>query len=223
MNFILDISFAIDFRTLTTENIPEVRRQLFPKTDELSVCIWFRPASLNRDWSALFMYTSVEIPGSNELMLWLTNKQEIHVSMRGTDQLVLNKNIELNVWTHLCWTWNSTGHWSLYIAGKRVNTGYDPSKDHSYRGTFPESHGNFMLGQDRDDDRINEKAQMFHGTITQFYVYKKQLIQEEINSAYQNHPPTQNLILGWWKFNNKTTGTDIVTTKFHQKLLDDDK
>lgn len=90
----------------------------------------------------------------------------------------------------------------------------------NFKGVFPDSMGSLMLGQDKDHDRVNDRLQMFRGKITQFYVYKKQLNVDEVYSAYQLHPSTQHLILGWWQFKNTTNGTDIVTTRMHNDLLD---
>lgn len=208
------MKFAIHFRTATKKNIPEVSAINFPGTDELSVCFWYKLAEFyGTKWHSIFMYESVDKKNSNELMMWLNANDEIHVSMRDTHQRVLQRKLRLNVWTHLCWTWNSTGQWNIYMSGLKVNMGNEAKKV-THRGKFPESYGSLILGQDKDGGKVSDQNQMFRGEITQFYLYHKQLTDEQVRSAYENKPSTQKIVVGWWQFEKTTSGTDIVESKY---------
>lgn len=163
------------------------------------------------------MYTSVEIPGSNDLMIWFTRDQ-IHATMRSSGQTILKEPLPINVWTHFCWIWDSTGRWMTYLSGKKVKAGFIASKK-TFLGKFQETHGNFLLGQDKDDDAINEPKQMFRGEITQLFLYHKKLTDDEVFAAYEKRPPTQNVTIGWWQFKNKAkNGSNIVETKYPFEL-----
>lgn len=212
-----DVHFAIDFRKPTIKGVPELRRIVFPETDQLSVCFWYKLADVRQKWLSAFMYTSVEIPGSNDFMIWFTRDQ-IHATMRSSGQTILKEPLSINTWTHFCWVWDSSGRWKTYLSGKIVNAGYVASKK-TFKGKFQETHGNFLLGQDKDDDAINEPKQMFRGEITQLFLYHKKLTSDEVRAAYEKRPPTQNVTVGWWQFKNKSVnGTNIVETKYPFEL-----
>lgn len=212
MSFFLDVHFAIHFRTPTIKNIPIVRKVDFPETEDMSICFWYKMDNVTQKWMSALMYTSVEIQGSNDLMIWFSNVK-IHATMRSSGITILDKKLVLEQWTHFCWIWESSGKWSTFLSGKRVNAGFTTNKK-SFAGKFKESHGNFVLGQDQDDDHINEPRQMFRGSITQLYLYHKKLTTDEVQSSYERRPPVDKVIVGWWDFKGKTNGTDIIQTKY---------
>lgn len=214
-----DASFSINFKNPTKENIPELRRVVFPKTDAISVCFWFKLDTIayaTNKWMAVFMFTSVEIPGENDLMIWI-KKDELHVYMKSKGKSVHQKAFKMNKWSHLCWLWEKTGNWWVYVDGLLASA--QTTTDTAFTKSFPESSGNLLLGQDKDEDLINQSIQMFHGTMTQFYIYSKRLTGDEVVSLYENRPPIENVVVGWWQFKNYTKGNDIVLEEFPNQIL----
>lgn len=174
--------------------------------------------SSNR-WMAAFMFTSVEIAGDNDFMVWVTEDQ-VHIYLRSGGKRVANTKFKDNEWSHLCWMWQNTGQWWTFINGKQVKTGYE--SDPKFKEPFPDSSGNIILGQDKDEDTINQDTQMLHGSITQLFIYSKHLSQDEIISLYHNRPPSDNIVVGWWKFKNTTSGPDIVESALPKEILERD-
>lgn len=198
----------------TTVNVPEIKHVTFPKTGSISVCFWYKLSRfVGEKMHAIFTYSSEDIYDSDDFMMWLSAKNEIHVTMKSDKKRILEKiRLPLNKWEHLCWTWTKTGSWILYMSGKIKESGV--SRIPSFKESFPESIGTLTLGQDKDNNKINDREQMFRGQITQFYLYHKTLNAAEVRSAFRKNPPTDSIIVGWWQFKDKTNGEDIVLSKY---------
>lgn len=190
------------------------------QSDALSVCFWFKldPESSSR-WMSAFMFTSVEISGDNDLMVWLT-KDQVHVYLRSGGRRVANTHFADKKWNHLCWMWKKTGQWWTYINGEMKKTGVESDK--KFREPFPDSLGNLLLGQDKDEDTINQETQMLHGSLTQLYIYGKELTKDDIIALYNNKPPASGVAIGWWQFKNTTQGVDIVESALPKEIMDRD-
>jgi len=79
---------------------------------------------------------------------------------------------------------------------------------------FPASQGDVLLGQDVDNGHINDAKQMFQGKMTEFFIYSRELTQQDVTAAYQNVPPTKDIVLGWWQFKNSTKGNEIEEIEY---------
>ena len=157
------------------------------------------------------MYATYDIEGENDLMLWF-NKDKMAVSLRDKEPHTSKIKFRNNKWTHLCWTWITTGEWKIYMNGAlHYQT---KSNLTQFTEPFPESTGTVFLGQDVDGHKITDREQMFEGQITSLFIYNTTLNERQVISSFQNHPPINNVIVGWWHFKNKTIGSDIVTTSY---------
>jgi len=166
---------------------------------------------------AAFMFTSVDISGDNDFMIWVT-KNQVHVYFRSVGERILKKDFEQNKWLHVCWTWENTGKYWTYLNGVKEKSGL--VSDTLFRQDFPESHGNLLLGQDKDEDYVNQKSQMLHGAITQFYIFNKTLSTDEVVSVYQSRLPKKDVVVGWWQFKNLTHGHEIFEVDFPSEIID---
>lgn len=209
-----DANFSINFITPTKTNVPEITLISFPETNELTVCFWYKLSNLENKWNAVFMYSSLELTTANDFMMWMNGNGEIHATIRDTHQLIVRGKLIIGQWTHFCWSWQSSGNWTAYMSGKRVKSNTGEKYENSFVGKIPNSSGSFLLGQDKDQNKISDKNQMFRGELSQFYLYNKALTVDEVYSAYQNRPSTNNIIVGWWQFKDLTKGSDIIQTAF---------
>ena len=220
VSFSLDVHFAIDFKKPTTNHLPELQRLHFSKSDALSICFWFKlnDASHSR-WMSAFLYTSVEIPGDNDLSVWVT-KDRAHVYLRSSGKQIVQTDFPNDKWSHLCWVWEKSGRWWTYVNGFLKKAGFE--NNNKFQSSFPDSLGNLVLGQDKDEDTINQKTQMLHGSITQFFVYNKVLTSDDVFAVYQNRAPIENIVIGWWHFKNVTNSPtkEIVEAPFPKEILD---
>ena len=164
-----------------------------------------------------FMFTSVEISGDNDFMVWVTEDQ-VHIYLRSSGKRVAKTKFPYNEWSHLCWMWKKTGQWWTYVNGKLIKTGYE--SDEKFKEPFPDSLGNILLGQDKDEDIINQPTQMLHGSMSQFYIYSKLLTRDDVTALYHNKPPANDIVVGWWQFKNITRGENIVESGLPQEILD---
>lgn len=119
--------------------------------------------------------------------------------------------IQKNQWTHLCWVWHFQKSWKLYLNGKLHN---EEKSLFEMNEKFPASDGSILLGQDIHNGHVNDTDHMFKGQITEFFIYSRELTAQDVISAYQNVPPTQDNVLGWWQFKNSTKGNEIVKIEY---------
>uniref|UniRef100_A0A7M5WMM5 EGF-like domain-containing protein n=2 Tax=Clytia hemisphaerica TaxID=252671 RepID=A0A7M5WMM5_9CNID len=215
-----DVHFSIDFKEPTTNHLPELRRLHFLQSDALSICFWFKlnNASHSR-WMSAFLYTSVEIEGDNDLSIWVT-KDQAHVYLKSSGKRIAQTTFPENEWSHLCWIWENSGRWLTYVNGDLKKAGFEAND--KFQSSFPDSLGNLVLGQDKDEDTINQDAQMLHGSISQFMIYNSMLTRDDVVAVYQNRAPIDNIVVGWWQFKNITNSptNEIAEGPFPKEILD---
>ena len=143
--------------------------------------------------------------GHSYIVIQLKNRK-LTIEMNGLFKFKLNR------WNHICWSWESQGHWKLYLAGSMVKWGQSHIAD--FITLFPESSGILLLGQNMKAGIINHSNQMFTGKISQLYIFNSLLTSSQVKNSYAHRSPTDNVIFGWWRFKNKTNGTKIVEEPF---------
>ena len=185
--FVADVHFSIDFKKPTTNHLPELRRFHFTKSDALSICFWFKLNNVSSSrWMSAFLYTSVEIEGDNDLSIWVT-KDQAHVYLKSSGKRIVQTAFTENGWSHICWVWEKSGRWWTYVNGDLKKAGFEAND--KFQSSFPDSLGNLVLGQDKDEDTINQHTQMLHGSITQFMIYSSKLTRDDVVAVYQNRAP----------------------------------
>jgi len=190
-------------------------RVKFPQTEALSVCFWFYLHETITENMAFFTYISYLVQGENSLMLWLLKDDRISVSFKGF-AVTVGKGASLHIkkqqWVHLCWVWHFQKSWRLYLNGVLFGKGDNLLQE--LNDVFPASQGDVLLGQDVDNGHINDAKQMFQGKMTEFFIYSRELTQQDVTAAYQNVPPTKDIVLGWWQFKNSTKGNEIEEIEY---------
>ena len=162
----------------------------------------------------VFTYASKDILDEHDFVLFF-GQHYLAIELKNRKlSIVMNGLFEfkINTWNHICWSWESQGHWKLYLGGLMVKTGQSDIPE--YNALFPESSGIMLLGQDMDFDFINDPKQMFNGRISQLYIFNSTLTSSQVKDSYANRSPTDNVIFGWWRFKNETNGTKIVEEPF---------
>jgi len=207
--------FGINFVTPTLNNIPVVKNVAFPESEALSVCFWFNLQGDIKEHMAMFNYISHLVKGESSFMIWLSKENNILVSFKGKQfnlhPVKTTGIIQKNQWTHLCWVWHFQKSWKLYLNGKLHN---EEKSLFEMNEKFPASDGSILLGQDIHNGHVNDTDHMFKGQITEFFIYSRELTAQDVISAYQNVPPTQDNVLGWWQFKNSTKGNEIVKIEY---------
>lgn len=199
--------FAIHFSNPTTSNIPNVTGVNFPKSEGLSVCLWFALTMFPSEMFAFFTYASPTVKGEDDLMISLYSNKTFILTFQGKQyKLHTADKLELNFWNHICWTWKFNSSWSFYLNGKMKKIA--TSKD-ELRGAFPQSSGAVYLGQHFENGHIHNTAHMFRGGMTELFIYSRTIRREEVTAAYQNYAATNQTVVGWWKFRGLATSVDI--------------
>lgn len=197
-----DINFVVSFKQRTIENIPTLHNITFPQADYISICFWYKlRVSPGWGYKGVVSYT---ISGKEDFMVWFhTNTMTVishNVTTRSPGKFVVGK------WINFCWTGQSGKTWQLYLDGKEFHSG------RMEKGTWrlPTTKGSLYLGQDHDDNVIDSPGQMFEGELSELFIYKGKLSKQDVLNSYNHKPRLNDIIVGWWQFKNKTSGTQIV-------------
>ncbi|XP_057297852.1 sushi, von Willebrand factor type A, EGF and pentraxin domain-containing protein 1-like [Hydractinia symbiolongicarpus] len=211
-----DIDFSIDFHEAGATNIPTISDLGHGSVHGAAVCFWFTLTSAAKKWDSENKTILNYITHKMDLVIQITRNHKIVAFTRnGNIYLRVEVNVKFPVhkWMHVCWTWSDGISWNFFINGKLAHSSLLNQTVNLKPGK-----GYLFLGQDmrRVNNKyvINKPENLFQGRITGLFVYQRPILGYEIMAAFENNPPVNGLLVGWWQFKRLAKGGKIREAAF---------
>lgn len=171
------------------------------------MCFWCKAKENNNEWKSVFLYDATDV----WFQVWIVNNTMLYIQVRSSE-VKTSVEIENNKWNHVCWVLDSARKWLTYLNGKSKA---EENLETSFLTNMQNTTGYLIIGQDVDgigETIVNQASNTFFGELTEMYLYHTTLTADEVLSVYQHAPTKKNIVVGWWQFKGKTSGTDIIET-----------
>ena len=180
----------------------------FPnQTTDFTVTAWIMTTDFNKSGQRIFADDEITYSGGYALSLGDPGPGRLRFYARNTSPVSLDVpyatyQIQNNVWYHVAAVASISTHTKyIYINGVLVASG-------TISGTWGTDVGTASIGGETDG---GETAYRFKGQIDEVIFWNKALSQTEIRDAMcKKQNPADINILGYWNFDNASTGTNNV-------------